>query len=241
VVTDAITSLPQVVSASWTCTPAGGATCAPGPAAGDLSDTANIPAGGSVTYTLVATLASGATGDLVNVASATLSSVGSDPDPANNSATDTDARGAPSADIAIVKSDGVTSYLPGGQVTYTITVSNAGPSDVAGIVVTDEVTALPQVQAASWSCAGAAGAICSSGPTSGDINDSVSLRAGASVTYTLVVDIAPGATGDLVNTASVAVPSGATDPTRTPPTTAPPIRTRAERCRRTCRSRRRTE
>ena len=50
-----------------------------------------------------------------------------DPDPADNNASDTDTL-TPQADLAITKTDGVTSAVPGTPDTYTIVVSNAGPS-----------------------------------------------------------------------------------------------------------------
>ena len=54
-----------------------------------------------------------------------------DPTPGNNSATDSDTLAA-SADLAITKTDGVTTATPGGSVTYTITASNAGPEQRHG-------------------------------------------------------------------------------------------------------------
>ena len=39
---------------------------------------------------------------------------------------------APQADLAVTKTDGVTTATPGGSVTYTITASNAGPSNAPG-------------------------------------------------------------------------------------------------------------
>ena len=59
-----------------------------------------------------------------------------DPTPGNNSATDTDTM-APQADLAITKTDGVTTATAGGSVTYTITASNAGPSNATGATVAD--------------------------------------------------------------------------------------------------------
>jgi uncharacterized repeat protein (TIGR01451 family) len=44
---------------------------------------------------------------------------------------------APVADLSIVKSDFSTTYTPGNPDTYTITVTNNGPSAVSGAVVTD--------------------------------------------------------------------------------------------------------
>ena len=59
-VNDPVTSLPQVVGASWTCVAAGSASCTAGPVAGDIGDTVNLPVGGTVTYTLDITTLPGA-------------------------------------------------------------------------------------------------------------------------------------------------------------------------------------
>ena len=41
------------------------------------------------------------------------------------------------ADLSITKTDGVTTATPGGSVTYTITATNAGPSNATGATVAD--------------------------------------------------------------------------------------------------------
>ena len=122
-----------ITSANWTCTPTGAATCTAS-GSGNISDTVDIPAGESVTYSVTANIDAGATGNLVNTASVS-TSVG-DPNPGDESATDTDTPAA-SADLTVTKDDGVATYTPGGSVTYTIVVGNAGPSDVTGATVTD--------------------------------------------------------------------------------------------------------
>ena len=58
----------------------------------------------------------------------------------NNSATDTDTV-TPVADLAITKTDGVTSVNAGGSTTYTVRVTNNGPSSVTGAVLTDAAAA----------------------------------------------------------------------------------------------------
>jgi uncharacterized repeat protein (TIGR01451 family) len=76
---------------TWTCVGAGGGTCT---AAGssNINDAAVVlPAGASVTYTLTGTLSPSATGSLGNTATVAAGGGASDPNPANNSATDTDA------------------------------------------------------------------------------------------------------------------------------------------------------
>ena len=163
--------------------------------------------GGSVTYTVSATINASATGTLSNTATVTSGAV-SDPNPANNSATDTDTLTA-QADLAITKTDGVTTATPGGSVTYTITASNAGPSTASGATVADT---FPAVLTGTWTCAGAGGGTCTASG-SGNINDTVNLPAGGSVTYTVSATISGSATGTLSNTATVSSPAGVTDPT----------------------------
>ncbi len=103
--------------------------------------------GGVVTWTAIPTLAVGAnavrtvtvrmdaTGTLTN--KAVVSSSTSDPSLANNIDTAVTTAAA-SADLSIQKTatdDGTP--VVGEQITYTLTVSNAGPSAATGIVVTD--------------------------------------------------------------------------------------------------------
>src|SRR5262245_54903131 len=95
----------------------------------------------------------------------------SDPAPANN-ATDT-ATLAPSADVSITKTDGVTTATPGGSTTYTITASNAGPSSTAATVA----DTFPAALTCPWTCVSASGGTCTASG-SGDINDPVTLPAG---------------------------------------------------------------
>jgi uncharacterized repeat protein (TIGR01451 family) len=70
----------------WTCTASGGATCTAGNS-GNITDTANLPAGGQVVYTIAGTVAAGTTGDLTNSATAVVGAPASDPAGTNNTAT----------------------------------------------------------------------------------------------------------------------------------------------------------
>ncbi len=76
-------------SCATTCVGAGGGSCTAGPVVGNLDETANLPVGGSATYSATCTVSLSATGSLVNTATATVGG-GTDPNAANNSATDTD-------------------------------------------------------------------------------------------------------------------------------------------------------
>lgn len=175
----------------------------------DLNTTINLAAGNSITYSILANIDPGATGDLVNTASVSVPSGYIDTNNGNSSATDTDTISS-TADLQITKDDLVTTYTPGGTNTYGILVYNDGPDAVTGATVNDILPA--QISSASWTCTPLLGASCSSLNGSGNIvNHSIDLPVGSSVAYSVTANIHASAVGDLVNTASVSVPAGYTD------------------------------
>ena len=123
------------------------------------------------------------------------------------------------ADLAITKTDGVTTATPGGSVTYTITSSNAGPDPVTGATVADT---FPASLTCTWTCVGAGGGTCTAAGA-GNINDAVNLPAGGSVTYTASCTVSAAATGSLVEHGDGRQLDRRS---RTRPTTARPTRTR---------------
>ena len=184
-------TFPASLTCTWTCAGSGGGTCTAA-GSGNLNDSVNLPSGGSVTYTAICAISVAATGTLSNTATVTAPAGVSDPTPGNNSATDSDALGA-QADLAITKTDGVTTATPGGSVTYTITASNAGPSSATGATVADT---FPASLTCTWTCAGSGGGTCTAAG-SGNLNDSVNLPSGGSVTYTASCGISAAAAGTL--------------------------------------------
>ena len=199
---------PAALTCTTTCAGTGGATCTPGFFGGNINDTLNIPAGQSVTYTSACTVSAIASGTLSNTATVAAPSTVIDPEPVNNSATDVDAV-TPQADLSVTKTDGQATAVPGQPVTYTIMVANGGPHFVAGATVTDNVPAV--LQGATWSCSASPGSTCTTNGA-GSIHDTVNLLVGGTLTYSLIGTVDPTATGTLVNTATVAVPAGGTDP-----------------------------
>ncbi|MBN8742395.1 MAG: DUF11 domain-containing protein, partial [Xanthomonadaceae bacterium] len=195
-----------VETCTWTCVGAGGGTCTAS-GSGNISNTVNLPAGGSVTYTASCAISASATGSLSNTATVTAPAGVTDTNPANNSATDTDTLGAV-ADLSITKTDGATSVVAGSSTIYTIVASNAGPSAVTGATVTDT---FPMVETCTWTCAGAGGGTCTASG-SGNIADTVNLPAGGSVSYSASCSVSAAATGSVSNTASIAAPAGVSDP-----------------------------
>jgi len=92
-----------------------------------------LTSGTSSTITATYSTSPSFAGNVTNTAS--VSSTTNDPDNTNNSASATTNVGA-QAELAITKS-GPASVLPGQLVTYTIAVTNSGPSSATSVVVTD--------------------------------------------------------------------------------------------------------
>jgi uncharacterized repeat protein (TIGR01451 family) len=169
-----------------------------------------MPSGSSITYTVNATVGASATGNLVNTATVTAGGGVTDPTPGNNSATDTDTL-SPQADLAITKTDGSATEVPGTSVTYTIVVTNNGPSDVTGATVGDTFPAA--LTGVTYTSVAAGGATGNTAAGAGNIGDTVNMPSGSSITYTVNATVGASATGTLSNTASVTAPAGVTDPT----------------------------
>ncbi|MEM9592814.1 MAG: FG-GAP-like repeat-containing protein [Acidobacteriota bacterium] len=116
--------------------------------------------------------------------------------------------GAASADLGITKTAQPGAYLAEAPLTYTLTVTNAGPDDASGATVTDTFPAV--LQGVTWTCSGAGGGTCAAAG-SGDLAESVSVPAGGSVTFVATGTVAIGTTTPISNTATVAPPPGVTD------------------------------
>src|SRR4029077_15061281 len=113
------------------------------------------------------------------------------------------------ADLAVTKT--LTGpAIPGLATTYSIVVTNLGPSPVIGSSVGD---AFPvALVAPAWTCTADPGSSCAAASGTGNLATTVSLEAGDRVTFTVSTLIAANATGLLVNTATVTAPAGAVDP-----------------------------
>jgi uncharacterized repeat protein (TIGR01451 family) len=102
--------------------------------------------------TLTVLVGTGTVGTLNN--SAVLKASTPDPSLDNNTATATTAVNA-SANLGVTLTDGPDPVVPGANLTYTVTVSNAGPSDAVGVVFTDTLPAGITYQSFTgpgWSC-----------------------------------------------------------------------------------------
>ncbi|MFG1894924.1 hypothetical protein ACGFIP_12970, partial [Micromonospora zamorensis] len=64
----------------------------------------------------------------------------------------------PVVDLAVVKTGTPNPYVPGASLSYTVTVTNCGPSNAVGVTVTDP---LPEpLSGFTWTCEATAGSTC---------------------------------------------------------------------------------
>ena len=207
-VTDTVPSgTAGLTNVTWTCAATVGSSCSAASGSGNaLATTVSLANSGSATITVTGTFGSATSGTLTNTATVTAPTAISDPNLANNTATDSDTI-VPAADLKITKSDGVTTPAFGSIVTYTVAVSNLGPAAVTGAIVNDAVpTGLTGV---SWTCTPTINAptrCLTAGGTGSIANRSVNIASGGLVTFTVTGTVAT--TGTLANTATVAAPSG---------------------------------
>src|SRR5690606_386457 len=129
------------------------------------------------------------TGSLVNTTTVAPPADVTDPDTDNNSATDTDTL-VPSADLSVLKT-GPASAIAGTNVTYTLLVTNQGPSTAQNVVLQDPTPAGTTSVSADSPCA--AGFPCALG----------ALAPGATVSLDVIFAIGSGVTGSILNVANV--------------------------------------
>jgi len=178
-----------------TCTATGGAAC---PVDASTMTVASLPAGGSVRFVVLATVAAGTRGDLT--ASASVSADGVPATSANQVAMTLQAF---SADVQVTAQGPAAALTSGGTATYTMTVTNAGPDASSNLTLQDNVDAHQTLGAVT--CVAAGGAIC---PTQlGGAMTVPSLPAGGSLVFTVPATVAFNAIGSLANT-MYATPSG---------------------------------
>ena len=128
---------------------------------------------------------------------------GADPNPANNTGSDTTPLNAAPA-LTLRKSDGGTTAIPGGTIVYTLSYTNTGNQGASGITLSETVPANtifnPGASSAGWVCApnANAGATCTLAVGA--------LAAGGNVSRTFavtVINAVPAGVSQISNTASV--------------------------------------
>jgi uncharacterized repeat protein (TIGR01451 family) len=191
----------NVQSLSWTCTPAGGATCPAGSGNAAISHSvASLPVGGSLSYAITATLKSAAT----FVSAAQVSDAASITVPGGSC---TGGNCSSSANVATVPlihltlAENPSSYANSGDgVTYTITVANEGGTDATGLTLANPGVA--GLTFGDWTCtATGATSTCPNAGGTGAINEAaIAIGAGGNVSYSLpgTVNVSSGNITDTV-------------------------------------------
>jgi len=104
----------------------------------------------------------------------------------------------PSADISLTKSDSPDPVLVGGDLTYTLTVHNAGPDQATGVTLTDDLPSAVTYQSDDAGCTLTGGTLtCELG----------SVPAGDTTVVNVVVRPDPGSEGTITNIGSVTAAS----------------------------------
>jgi uncharacterized repeat protein (TIGR01451 family) len=180
IITDTLPASVTFASASLGCSNSGNmVTC----------NLADIVSSGIATVSIQVTVNPSAAGVLTN----TVSVAGNEADlnMNNNSATITTTVNR-MVDLSITKSDLPDPVAAGSSLTYTLTVTNSGPSIATGVVVTDTLPAGVTLVSAPG-CSGTSITTCNLSP----------INSGDNAIVTIVVDVPDAATGVLSNTASV--------------------------------------
>ena len=197
-----------------TCAVAGSGSCGSYTIAGTTITFTGLSldpdAANRLTISVSGTVSSSATGDLVNTATAVAGAGSTETTPADNSATDLDVFGTAHVDLIVTKTDGLTSYVPGLPVTYTITVTNLGPSSAPDFSVADLVpTMMSDVTAmCAVTGTGSCGANASAGNAVSFTGASLAAGAGHALSITVTGTVDPSATDALDNTVAVTAGAG---------------------------------
>ncbi|MDJ0768748.1 MAG: hypothetical protein QNJ12_08135, partial [Ilumatobacter sp.] len=179
------------------------AGCAEDPDGSPICSLGTIAAGASASYTITGLLAADAADGSTIANSAAVSSDTADPTPGNDSVTTPDAPVTTSADLAVAKVLDTSPVVAGENVTWTVTVTNNGPSDAQNVSVADTLPA----NVTFVSTAG-----CAEDPAGNPTCSLGTIAAGATASYAitglLAVDAVDGST--ISNQATVA--SSTADP-----------------------------
>jgi len=166
-----------------------------------------LPAGSSATFTLTALVGASVPDGTVLSDTATASTSTTDPNSSNNSSTASTTVHA-QADLAVVNA-GLSTALAGTEFTYTVAVTNNGPSDSQGVTLIDSlpdgIILFDQAQTSgpSFTVSALGGQVTAAIAT---------LPSGASATFSIDVDIDATLTGGTALSATATVSSSTTDP-----------------------------
>ena len=197
----------------WTCVPEDDPSCPGGDNSIDnneFDELVDLPVDSEVTFRIDCDISPSATGTLTNIATASPQD-SLDLNPLNNTATDSDTELTPEADLEVTKTNDGEDVHAGGSVSYTIVVTNHGPSDAPVTQVSDDLEAI--LVGPTWTCTSDGASACSSmspdlPPQNGSIFRSVNLPVGSSVTFEVDGGVPGNCSDTLTNNVTVMNGSG---------------------------------
>ena len=190
---------------TYVSTSGGNCTFAAGPPPKISCALGSLPAGGSTTFKLTVHINKGATGTVDN-GNYNISGTGVSP-LIGPLVTTRITNGVNYADLGITVTDGQAAVEWGSPATYTVVVTNNGPTAVTGVKISDVMPAT--LTNPTWTCTGANGGVCGAASGNGALSTTADLPSGASVTYTINTTVAAG-TGTGTITYRVGVAPGGT-------------------------------
>jgi uncharacterized repeat protein (TIGR01451 family) len=171
------------------CVAAGGAVCP----ATSVAMTTDLPAGGSLAFTVSTKVAPGINGTVANTMSANVSS---DADRSNNSFTASASVVTPLAGV-FVTGVGPPGTVGGGtNAIFTMTVGNSGPDAATGLSILDNVGS--NLTLTGLTCTAAGGAACPA--TLGPVMSLDTLPVNGSLSFAVTTFVAAGTSGAITNT-----------------------------------------
>jgi uncharacterized repeat protein (TIGR01451 family) len=215
VISDAVPTNTTFVSFTQTSGPAFTLTTPPAGGTGTVTATrATFAVGASATFQLVVNVNATTADGTVITNTVTISSDTCERNSADNSDTETTTvKAGTSADLSVTKSDAPDPVTQGGNITYTIVLSSAGPSAAQNVALSDVIPAnttfvsFTQTSGPAFTLttppAGGTGTVTATAAT---------FAAGASATFELVVNVNQETPNDTVVTNTASVSSSTSDP-----------------------------
>jgi uncharacterized repeat protein (TIGR01451 family) len=152
------TTLPsELNNVSWTCQATGNATC---PASSNgLPSLLDLASQSKLVFTITGTISSSATGTLALDASISPPAGTNDPDSSNNSVSHSHSL-TPASDIQVRFINAATQATAGSPITYSLEISNLGPSDASAIELQHTISS--SLKNITWQCSATGNSSCPS-------------------------------------------------------------------------------
>ena len=212
-----------LASATWTCAPSTGSSCA-ATGTGNIHDTVSVAKGGTVTYTITGTVPPDQNATLTNTATVTPPAGVYDENCDPNCSATATTTAEPTSNVTTLKETVSTAAVhPGQTVEYKLTATNQGPSTAVNVGAHDPLPAHIAFVSSADGCTGTVGQYGGT-VTCGTV---ASLAPHASQSWTFTAKLDPSYTGDgsdLVNTAtatSATCPNGTCPPSNPTPLPGP--------------------